>query len=184
VLTCSAFDNDGGDCNKSKPDEPVNSPYPPTQITSHSTYPDEKTLKEPFSAGQGTWYAYGRVIELVAWGYLPAEVGDRMYNAFNGKTGRNSKNWPNLLTTGDWIATNLLPKEKRQRGLLAVWSDSTYGHVGFVEEVNADKTKYRLSSFNLLDDKQYQDKWYDFEGTSGALPGYYPQFYNLTQPNW
>ena len=190
VLTCSAFNNDGGDCSGSTtptPEpEPVETPYPPTKITSKDSTSPYATTENLFSAGQGTWYAYGRVIELVAWKYLPTEVGDRIYNAFNGKTDRHSKNWPNFLS-GDWIATsvtNPLPKEKRQRGLLAVWSDGTYGHVGFVEEVNADKTKYRLSSFNRFGGESYQNDWYDFEGTNGELSGYYPQFYNLTKPNW
>jgi len=160
--------------------------FPPTKITTDANYPYTTTEKNLFSAGQGTWYAYGRVLEFVAWKHLPAEVGDRIYNAFDGKEDRHSKNWPNFLS-GDWIATsatNPLPKEKRQMGLLAVWSDGTYGHVGFVEEVNTDKTQYRLSSFNRFGGESYQNDWYDFEGTSGALSGYYPQFYNLTKPNW
>jgi len=117
---------------------------------------------------------------------MPTEVGDRIYNAFAGKYGAHSKKWPSFIG-GNWIATSSttsLPTEKRQRGLLAVWSDGTYGHVGFVEEINTDKTQYRLSSFNRFGKESYQDKWYDFEGTNGALSGYYPQFYNLTKPNW
>jgi surface antigen len=147
------------------------------------------TTENRFSAGQGTWYAYGRVLELVAWEYLPAEVGDRMRNAFAGKYGAHSKNWPtSQFLGGNWIVTSsttFLPTEKLQRGLLAVWADGTYGHVGFVEEVNADKkTQYRLSSFNRFGGESYQNDWYGFEGTNGALSGYYPQFYNLTKPNW
>ncbi|MDM8557945.1 CHAP domain-containing protein, partial [Candidatus Parabeggiatoa sp. HSG14] len=193
VLTCSAFNNDGGDCNTStkpipEPEEPVEPPYPPTEITSVNSDSPYATTKNVFNAGNGTWYAYGRVLELVAWGYLSEEVGTRMRDAFAiDKSGRHSKNWPSPdFLGGNWFATSSttsLPTEKRQRGLLAVWSNGEYGHVGFVEEVNTDKTQYRLSSFNLLDDGKYRNQWYDFEGT-GPLPGYYPQFYNLTKPNW
>lgn len=60
--------------------------------------------------------------------------------------------------------------------LLAVWVSGTYGHVGFVEEVNADKTQYRLSDFNRGDNESYRNEWYDFEGTSDLLINTYPQF--------
>jgi len=87
---------------------------------------------------------------------------------------------------GNWIATSstALPIDKPQRGLLTVWLGGTYGHVGFVEEVNGDKTQYRLSDFNRASDEIYRNLWYDFEGTSDQLLGTYPQFYNLTNPNW
>ena len=32
--------------------------------------------------------------------------------------------------------------------MIAVWKFGSYGHVGFVEEISSDKSKYRLSDFN------------------------------------
>lgn len=135
--------------------------------------------------GQCTWYAYGRVIELVDKGYLPSAAKSRFESAFWGTSGRHAKNWPSMLD-GNWDKTvqDPLPMEKRKKGLLAVWVDSGYGHVGFVEEVNSDKTKYRLSDFNRGLDVKYRDKWYNFVGTSDLLLGTYPQFYDIANPNW
>jgi len=98
---------------------------------------------------------------------------------------RHAKNWPSFLG-GNWTPTVVepLPMEKRKKGLLAVWVKGEYGHVGFVEEVNADKTKYRLSDFNRGNDLKYRDKWYDFVGKSDSLIGTYPRFYDLNNPNW
>jgi surface antigen len=135
--------------------------------------------------GQCTWYAYGRVIELVDKGYLPAAAKDRFVSAFWGTSGRHAKNWPSMLG-GNWYETvnDPLPMDKRKNGLLAVWVDSGYGHVGFVEEVSSDKTKYRLSDFNRGSDLKYRDQWYDFVGTSDRLLGTYPRFYDIGNPNW
>ena len=63
--------------------------------------------------------------------------------------------------------------------MLAVWPYGTHGHVGFVEEISADKTQYRLSDFNRGDDEIYRSVWYQFEGTSDFLLGGYPSFYQL-----
>jgi len=135
--------------------------------------------------GQCTWYAYGRVIELVDKGYLPEAVGEKMYNAFWGKYNRDAKNWISLLD-GNWIPTNVqaLPLNKRKKGLLAVWVAGDHGHVGFVEEISSDKTKYRLSDFNRSTNTKYKNCWYNFEGTSDKLLGVYPHFYNLKNPAW
>ncbi|MCI5125112.1 MAG: CHAP domain-containing protein [Candidatus Electrothrix sp. AR5] len=135
--------------------------------------------------GQCTWYAYGRVIELVDKGDLPSAAKNRFESAFWGTSGRHAKNWPSMLG-GNWYktVTTALPLDKRKNGLLAVWVDSGYGHVGFVEEISSDKTKYRLSDFNRGRDIKYRDKWYDFEGTSDRLLGTYPQFYDIGNPNW
>jgi len=135
--------------------------------------------------GQCTWYAYGRVIELVDGGYLPDYVGDNMYNAFWGVYGRDAKNWPVFLG-GNWYSTVSvpLPMDKRKKGLLAVWDAEPHGHVGFVEEVSADKTKYRLSDFNRGGNYTYRNEWYNFVGISDRLLNTYPKFYDLSNPNW
>lgn len=88
--------------------------FPPTVITSkYSTSPYATTknafyVSDPSLAGQCTWYAYGRVIELSEAGYLDASAATIMYNAFWGKTGRDAKNWPSFLG-GEWTSTNSAP---------------------------------------------------------------------------
>lgn len=130
--------------------------------------------------GQCTWYTYGRVIELVEKGYLPSNSKNRFYNAFWGTSGRSARYWPNKLG-GSWYNTNssALPVSKRKQGLVAVWVFGNHGHVGFVEEISADKSKYRLSDFNRNENLQRRDQWYSFEGTSDELGGVYPRFLDL-----
>lgn len=164
-------------------------PFPPTAITDKASTSPYATTENAFAVddlnGQCTWYAYGRVMELVAQGALPEEVGERLHSAFWGQYGRHAKNWPSFLG-GTWISTTQepLPEDKRQKGLLAVWVAGEFGHVGFVEEVSADKTKYRLSDFNRQGTEQYRSAWYDFSGSSDKLLGTFPRFYNLRSPNW
>ncbi|WP_207681084.1 PKD domain-containing protein [Desulfonema magnum] len=132
--------------------------------------------------GECTWYVYGRVIELSDSGYLDSSVRDQFEDAFWGKTGRHARNWPNtIFLGGSWTYSgdSPLPMDKRRKGLVAVWKFGTYGHVGFVEEVSSDKTRYRLSDFNRGNDKTHRDNWYDFVGTSDRLSGVFPYFFEL-----
>ena len=168
----------------------VSSVFPTTVITSRSSTSPYATTKNAFwvsdhsLAGQCTWYAYGRVIELSEAGYLDASAATRMYNAFWNRSGRDAKNWPSFLG-GEWVSTNNapLPIEKRKPGMLAVWPYGTNGHVGFVEEISVDKTRYRLTDFNRGLDQSYRSVWYNFVGSSDLLLGGYPSFYQLPLPS-
>lgn len=161
-----------------------NGPFPKTCIKSVDAtckYAKEDNVFADKYIGECTWYAYGRVQELVDGGYLGKEVGDLFYNTFKTPGGRDAKNWDNLLG-GDWISTSLepLPEEKRKPGLLAVWDGGIHGHVAFVEEVKEDKSKYRVSDFNLKKDKIYRDQiWRPFVGDDRVV-GVYPKFLDLT----
>jgi hypothetical protein len=164
--------------------------FPLTVITSWDCSSQYATSLNAFSPqntpaqdlrGQGTWYAYGRVIELADQGYLDSSALALMQNAFMGITsGRDAKYWPSFLA-GTWTATdvNPLPVAQRLPGQLVVWSGGPYGHVGFVEEVSADKSQYRLSDFNRDGNQTYLSAWYPFEGTSDQWQGTYPSFYQL-----
>jgi len=157
--------------------------FPATKITTKSSTSKFAGAKNAFGSslrGQCTWYTYGRVMELVDAGYLAKSVGEDFKNAFWNRSGRDAKNWPSFLG-GNWTCTNVnpLPMEKRRKGLIAVWKGGTYGHVGFVEEVSDDKTKYRLSDFNRKGTQKYLSEWYRFEGTDDKLLGGYPCFYEL-----
>ena len=163
--------------------------FPPTVITSKTSTSPYATTKNAFwvsdnsLAGQCTWYAYGRVIELAEAGYLDPSAATIMHDAFWGKSGRDAKNWPAFLG-GEWTSTNSapLPMEKRKPGMLAVWPYGDNGHVGFVEEISADKTQYRLSDFNRGLDQIYRNVWYNFSGSSDLLLGGFPSFYQLPLP--
>lgn len=130
--------------------------------------------------GQCTWYSYGRVIELVDQGKLPSTVKTKFKNAFWGTSSRHARYWPSKLG-GSWYDTNssVLPQNKRKKGMIAVWVFGSYGHVGFVEEISADGSKYRLSDFNRSNDLKKKDKWYSFSGTEDKLGGVYPRFLDL-----
>lgn len=132
--------------------------------------------------GQCTWYSYGRVIELVEKSNLPQQVKNKMVDAFWGKSDRHAKNWPSMMG-GSWTNTNsyALPESKRKQGMLAVWIFGEHGHVGFVEEISADKKKYRLTDFNRAEDLKKRDEWYSFTGTSDKVGGVYPYFLDLNQ---
>jgi len=153
-----------------------------------------KNTSGQYLTGQCTWYVYGRVIELVSKGELDKSEKTRFYNAFWDKTLRHAKNWNNQeFLAGKWYCTQreVLPVEHRQKGLIAVWEgnlnnsdkNDDYGHVGFVEEVSADKKLYRLSDFNRGGHTTYRNKWYRFDssdtsvdGLDDILSGQYPCF--------
>ncbi len=164
--------------------------FPSTAITSRtstSVYATSKNafyVSDPSMAGQCTWYSYGRVIELAEGGSLSASVTTQFENAFWETSNRHAKNWPSFLG-GTWYDTNsaALPVDKRRAGLIAVWKGGDYGHVGFVEEVSADKAMYRLTDFNRNRQEAFKDAWYSFAGTSGLHSGGYPFFFELSVPS-
>ncbi len=166
-------------------DAALASPFPKTVITTRSSNSPYAQTNNAFYhtsaglAGQCTWYAYGRVIELAEAGYLSASAVTLMHDTFWGISGRDAKNWPNLLH-GEWTSTSAapLPLDKRNPGMLVVWPFGLHGHVAFVEEVSADKSMYRVSDFNYTQ-LAYREHWYSFEGTSDAISGVYPKFYQL-----
>jgi surface antigen len=167
--------------------------FSPTSIISTSSTSPYATTDNAFKnsasqtlTGQCTWYVYGRVMELVAKGELEPSEGTRFHDAFWGTWNRHAKNWKNdNFLGGTWHCTNndTLPMAYRRKGLIAVWTNSPNGHVGFVEEVNADKTLYRLTDFNRGDDTEYRNKWYPFLGTEDQLGGQYPCFQTLNLAN-
>ena len=155
-----------------------------TAWNSTSPYAREKNVfYANGNAGQCTWYAYGRVVELVEKGELDPQAQTILYNAFLNKTGRHARYWPDFIG-GTWTCTTTtaLPVEKRHKGLLAVWKFGDAGHVGFVEEVNADKTQYRLSDFIYVKNPdgtgKYNTRWYPFQGND-SMGKVYPCFYEL-----
>jgi PKD repeat protein len=191
----SQYQTERDDVFEIKEQTTVNGPFPKTCITKVDApckYANEaNAFKDSFTqtlTGQCTWYAYGRVQELVDGGYLGKEVGDLFYNTFWGKSNRDAKRWDDMLG-GDWINTSSkpLPEEKRKPGLLVVWDNDPWnsdynklGHVAFVEEVKEDKSEYRVSDFNLNDNCEYSDQiWRPFEGDDRFL-GVYPKFLDLT----
>ncbi|ETR68878.1 MAG: hypothetical protein OMM_10086, partial [Candidatus Magnetoglobus multicellularis str. Araruama] len=160
--------------------------FPDTTIKdkdSNSAFAKEKNafyVSDNSLAGQCTWYAYGRVIELVNSDHLEVSVGNHFKESFWGKYDRHAINWPDFLD-GDWFYTSQdspLPMEKRKRGMIIVWKWGLHGHVGFVEEVSEDKLKFRVSDFNNIP-LQYQTRWYSFDGSDCILGGVYPCFYQL-----
>ncbi len=164
---------------------------PATCITTYDAtcpYAGEQNAFGSDLRGQCTWYVYGRVQELVASGFLGNAIGVMFYEAFWDKSNRNAKNWDTMIG-GEWIKTSTvpLPIEKRKAGLLVVWDNdpdntnsSLYGHVALVEEVNADKSMYRISDFNWTSSLQYQDtEWLPFVGNDSRL-GVFPKFLDLT----
>ncbi|HEW97381.1 MAG: hypothetical protein DRR16_11575 [Candidatus Parabeggiatoa sp. nov. 3] len=127
-----------------------------------------KNSASQYLTGQCTWYVYGRVMELVDKGDLDSSVYNKFRNAFWKRSGRDAQNWKNTnFLGGTWHCTNTqtLPMQYRRKGLVAVWTNSPHGHVGFVEEISADKKRYRLTDFNRRGKTQYRDKWYPFLGT-------------------
>jgi len=179
---------------------PVNNGFPETAIkTKNSTSIYVNAQNNPFTRdsregnyliGQCTWYLYGRVMELVASGYLSHHVADDFKSAFWTGTGRHAKYWAKKLgIEGKGFSTNtkVLPIAKRKKGLLAIWDFGGYGHVGIVEEVGgANKEWYVLSDFNRANDNKYRRVKYKFDSSStvsGAIDdkimGVYPTFYEL-----
>ena len=149
------------------------SAFPATVITSASSTSPFATTQNAFwetnssLAGQCTWYAYGRTIELAASGQLDPSAKTLMENAFWGRSGRDAQNWPALLG-GEWTYTGsvALPLDKRKPGMLVVWEGGSHGHVAFVEEVSADLTQYRVSDFNFIANLTYSgNRWYSYTGS-------------------
>ncbi|HID98726.1 MAG TPA: CHAP domain-containing protein [Thiotrichaceae bacterium] len=167
--------------------------FSPTNITSTASSSrfakTDNAFKNSASqtlTGQCTWYVYGRVMELVDKGDLDSSVYNKFRNAFWKRSGRDAKNWKNTnFLGGTWHCTNdqTLPMQYRRKGLVAVWTNSSNGHVGFVEEISADKKRYRLSDFNRAGNTRYRNKWYPFLGTEDALGRQYPCFQTLTLPD-
>ncbi len=160
--------------------------FPATQITdkwntsSYATAPSNPFAVSGYN-GQCTWYAYARIQELADQGYIPRHFADDMYNKFSGISGRHAKNWPSIIG-GDWTSTNqdVLPTNKRHKGLIVVWQGGLHGHVGIVEEVTADKRFYTVSEFNYDDNEGYRTKRYDWDGDDKML-GVYPTFFEISQ---
>ena len=121
--------------------------------------------------GQCTWYAYGRVIELADTGYLDSSAKQLMINAFWHSSNRHAINWPSYLG-GTWTDTTsgALPMDLRVPAQLVVWNVGTRGHVAFIEEVSADKTKYRVSEYNITP-LQLSTQWLDFDGSGRSRFG-------------
>lgn len=156
----------------------------------------------PAFTGQCTWYVYGRVMELASTSDLSSGLLTTMPRAFDSIAHageRNANEWPDRLP-GHWIATSKsspLPINRRRIGLLAVYDGPPpNGHVGFVEEVSADKRQYRMSQFNRTGTEEYSDKWYYFDGADGQPDGslgakdqhittrWYPSFFDPSDPSW
>jgi hypothetical protein len=177
--------------------------FPDTAIKSTSSSSKYATLPAnvfayPNVIGQGTWYAYGRVLELAATGDLSYDLLSKMPAAF---ALRNTPaiRWP-LRLPGHWIATGNdkpLPKDRRRIGLLAVYAGPPpNGHIGFVEEISVDKRQYRMSQFNRSGHKEYGNEWYYFDSADGQPDGslgspdanisqrWYPRFFDPSDPNW
>ncbi len=138
--------------------------------------------------GQCTWYVNARLQELRASGHLVSTTVNSIQTALCNATGRHAKNWDNIIG-GTWYSTSTsaLPLAQRNPGMIVVWdndpnnSNSTlYGHVGFVEEISADKSMYRVSEFNWCNNncRLYNggNTWLPFDGNDSRL-GVYPKFY-------
>ncbi|HOZ48165.1 MAG TPA: CHAP domain-containing protein [Candidatus Hydrogenedentes bacterium] len=139
--------------------------------------------------GQCTWYVYGRIVELARSGCLDPSAEKLVHDAFGGKSGRHATNWPKFIG-GTWHDTNEapLPRDLRRPGMIACWQGGHYGHVGFVEEVSADRKRYRLSHFNFYATEAYDSRWYDFRSEDGRgqqdrLLGRHPSFFPLPLPS-
>jgi len=174
---------------------PTLTAYPSPELSSkyykseNAFYMSNHNLK-----GECTWYSYGRVVEL----YNKGVISKKAYNLVHklwGKSGRHAKNWSSKIgISGQGFSTDddVLPVEKRKRGLLAIWECGDFGHVGFVEEIGgANKEWYRLSDSNRGGHHKYKTAKYSFDsynvvsGTSDdKLRVYggvscYPTFYDL-----
>jgi surface antigen len=140
----------------------------------------------PANIGQCTWYVYGRVQELVANGYVSSNSGNILRNAFLGKSGRDARAWSSFIG-GTWSSQTPLDISKRKKGMIVVWDNVYYkgvktGHVGFVEEISADKTKFRVSEFNVTPLKYTSpEKWFSFDNPRNVdgSNSCYPSFYML-----
>jgi len=181
-------------------------PFPATAVTVYtSTSPYATAPLNAFATnncntgsqdlrGQCTWYVNARLQELKASGHLVASSVNNIQTALCNATGRHAKNWDNIIG-GTWHSTSstiALPVSLRNPGLIVVWDDDPsnsngglYGHVAFVEEVNANKTQYRISEFNWCTGncRLYNggNTWLPFDGNDSRL-GVYPKFYVVGLP--
>lgn len=168
--------------------------FPPTSITnrySSSSYATSKNAFKGSLKGQCTWYAYARVIELAERGSLDRSIISKMERSFMGGSNRHAKNWPKKLG-GTWKSGKGLAYNERKPGMLVVWdSGNEHGHVAFLEEVSSDRKSFKVSHFNMNNDKTYHvSRWYPFDGPSlFKSNNVYPRFYalpvkaNLKRPN-
>ena len=94
-------------------------------------------------------YAYGRAVELASSGQLLISR-NAVRNAFWGRSGRNAK--PAQLLGPPWTCTSCgtSPGVSTQPGYAGAMAGGTYGHVGFEEEVNADKHDIECRTSILL----------------------------------
>ena len=169
----------------------ISSNFPTTGMkdsNNNPSYIDFARAKNAFKTslvGQCTWYTYGRIQELAANGYISANDANTVSNTFTSKytSSRDAKNWTWMLS-GNWISTSSskpLDISLRQKGMIIVWNYGPTGHVGFVEEVSADKKTYRVSEFNVTALK-YSEKILSFDSPrtiSLSYPNIYPSFYPL-----
>ena len=107
-------------------------------------------------------YAKARFREV--WGFDLHPTG-----IYNGRYGAQGYYY-NAAANGDTVTNT------PAAGCLAVWGDSTYGHVGFVEQVNGDQILLTEGGFN----GRYHEGWYnryslDRSWTSGGQ-NYYQKF--------
>lgn len=153
--------------------------YPSTVITTKTSALPAGVTSLFTTNGQCVWYAWLRIAELYASGYLSTASYNQIYNGLYGKTNRHAKYWPSMIA-GNWVSTSSiapLPKEKRKKGMLVVWIFGDYGHIGFVEQVSNDLTKFVVSDFNQKNDEKYRTTIFTYGSDSFA--GAYPVFLEL-----
>lgn len=162
---------------------------------------DEKQETWIVNRNTSVWYVYGRVLELESQGVSSLyNIKTKMENSFLNKTGRFAQSWAEKLNLIN--GKIVLPQKDRKKGLLAIWectiNINKHGHIGFVEEILQDGTKYRLSDFDRFGrigsiDGEPRNNIYTFPNSNtdareenGYLPpegvegGCLPTFYKLT----
>jgi surface antigen len=169
------------------------SPFAPTTVTVKTSTSAHATTNNAFHTnncgtgnqdlhGQCTWYVEARLQELKALGMLSAATVNTVHNKMcPASISRHGKNWDDIIG-GTWYDTNSgsLPLAQRNPGMLVIWDSGTHGHVAFVEEISADKSKYKVSEFNISLDLKYSvSGWLPFGGNDQRGLGVYPKFYAL-----
>ncbi|MBX2927059.1 MAG: CHAP domain-containing protein [Saprospiraceae bacterium] len=121
--------------------------------------------------------------ELKASNHLTAASVDPVHNTLCTATGRHGGNWDNIIGGFTSTAGEPLPMSMRNPGMIVVWDPwpgNSFGHVAFVEEVNAAKTQYRISEYNWGVSLSYTSSvWLPFDGNDTRGTGNYPKFYPL-----